>query len=432
MWPAFDSSIAAWIIFAATYFIISFQGIPRIHLDRPAAAMLGGTLMVVGGVLTLEEAWRAIEPHTIILLLGMMILNVFLDLSGFFEMMVKRVLHAAEHPFRLLLGLAVLSGVLSALFLNDTTCLMLTPPLVMLLKRSKLPPAPFLLTLAMSSNVGSVVSLTGNPQNMLIGQFGGISYIEFMLWLLLPGAAGMAALLGILRFRYRRELEIAIDPNATTSETPEGLIDRVLLKKTLIVLGLVLIGFVATSQLAVVSMVGAGLLILWTGIPASKVLARVDWILLLFFSGLFIVIRGLEQAGGVEHFAHLTNGIRDWPLTMRVVLFSLVTIAACNLVSNVPYVMLVQSIVPTLGDPNSGEPQLMWLVLAVASTFGGNLTIPGSVATLIVLEGAKDDVQIGFFEFLKVGLWMVGVTVAVGLLVLLGEHWVWERVFAAR
>lgn len=427
MWTSIDSSVAAWMIFAATYFVISFQGIPRIHLDRPAAAMLGGTLMVVCGVLTLEEAWEAIEPHTIILLLGMMILNVFLDLSGFFEMMVKKVLHAAEHPFRLLLGLAVLSGGLSALFLNDTTCLMLTPPLVMLLKKSKLPPAPFLLTLAMSSNVGSVVSLTGNPQNMLIGQFGQISYVEFLLWMLLPGIAGMGALLLILRWRYHRELQIEIEVPPSAGETPEALIDRALLKKTLVVLSLVLIGFVATSQLALVSMAGAGLLILWTGIPASKVLARVDWILLLFFSGLFIVIHGLEKAGGVEQFAALTKGMQDWPLVTRIGVFSLVTIAACNLVSNVPYVLLVQSIVPTLG-----EPKLMWLVLALVSTFGGNLTIPGSVATLIVLEGAKDDVQIGFFEFLRVGLWMVGVTVVVGILILLGEYWVWEQVMGGR
>lgn len=427
MWTSIDSSVAAWMIFAATYFVISFQGIPRIHLDRPAAAMLGGTLMVVCGVLTLEEAWEAIEPHTIILLLGMMILNVFLDLSGFFEMMVKKVLHAAAHPFRLLLGLAVLSGGLSALFLNDTTCLMLTPPLVMLLKKSKLPPAPFLLTLAMSSNVGSVVSLTGNPQNMLVGQFGQISYLEFLLWMLLPGIAGMGALLLILRWRYHRELQIEIEVPPSAGETPEGLIDRALLKKTLVVLSLVLIGFVATSQLALVSMAGAGLLILWTGIPASKVLARVDWILLLFFSGLFIVIHGLEKAGGVEQFAALTKGMQDWPLLTRIGVFSLVTIAACNLVSNVPYVLLVQSIVPTLG-----EPKLMWLVLALVSTFGGNLTIPGSVATLIVLEGAKDDVQIGFFEFLRVGLWMVGVTAVVGILILLGEYWVWGQVMRGR
>jgi len=417
MIPIPDQPTLAWIIFGATYFLISFQNLPGIPLDRPAAAMLGATLMVVCGILTLEQAWQAIEPNTIILLLGMMILNVFLDLSGFFELMVQKVLRSARRPLRLLIGLAVLSGTLSALFLNDTTCLMLTPPLVMLLKRSKLPPAPFLLTLAMSSNVGSVVSLTGNPQNMLIGQFGSISYLEFMLWLLLPGIASMAALLGILRLRYRRELRAEPVHASTAEETPAGLVDQVLLKKSLIVLSLVLAGFVATSQLAIVSMVGAGLLLLWTGIPASKVLARVDWILLLFFAGLFIVIEGLERAGGVESFASLTRGLRDWPLLWQIVLFSLVTILACNVVSNVPYVLLVQSIIPTLA-----EPRLMWLVLALVSTFAGNLTIPGSVATLIVLEGAKEDVHVGYFEFLRVGIRMVALTVILGLLILLGEY----------
>lgn len=412
----FEPTVIAWVIFAATYILISFQNIPGVPLDRPAAAMLGATLMVVCGILTLEQAWQSIEPHTIVLLLGMMILNVFLDLSGFFEMMVKKVLHSARHPFRLLIGLAILSGSLSALFLNDTTCLMFTPPLVMLLKRSKLPPAPFLLTLAMSSNVGSVISLTGNPQNMLVGQFGQISYLEFLLWQFLPGVAGMLALLLIVSIRYRRELHAELIHTAV-EDLPEGLVDETLLKKTLIVLGFVLIGFIATSQLAIVAMAGAGVLILWTGIPASKVLSRVDWLLLLFFSGLFIVIEGVQKSGGVESLADVTRNLREWPLLWQIALFSIVTVVACNLVSNVPYVLLVQSIIPTLA-----EPRLMWLVLALVSTFGGNLTIPGSVATLIVLESAKDDVHIGFFEFFRVGLWMVGLTIFVGLLILVSEY----------
>jgi Na+/H+ antiporter NhaD/arsenite permease-like protein len=200
-------------------------------------------------------------------------------------------------------------------------------------------------------------------------------------------------------------------------------IDRTLLVKTLVVLGGVLVGFVTLGQLPLVAMTGAVVLLLIARRPTGEVLARVDWLLLAFFAGLFIVVRGLERTGLVAEFA---AAVRPWygsTLGTQVPMFSLVTVAASNVVSNVPFVILARETVPTLL-----EPQLMWLVLAMASTLAGNLTIPGSVATLIVLETARrhepsGPPHVGFVEFLRVGLPVTLLTTSLGAAILLAEHW---------
>ncbi|MFO1021622.1 MAG: anion transporter [Planctomycetales bacterium] len=409
------------LIFAGTYLLICFQNIPRLRLDRPGAALVGAVLMVICGILTFDQAWQAIEAHTIVLLLGMMILNVFLDLAGFFDLAAHFILRLAGTPLRLLMGLCLVSGLLSALFLNDTVCLMLTPPLLVILRRTELPPAPFLIALAMSANVGSVMTITGNPQNMLIGQFGHISYLEFLAWQFPVGVVGMAAMILLLRWHYapafRKRPLLTLGDGPLADSPHEVKYDKPLLIKSLAVLFLVLLGFVCSTNLALVAISGAGLLIIWSRIPTSAILAKVDWVLLLFFACLFIVVDGLEQTGVVKQIAAVTRDLHGPTLATQVPVFSLITAIACNVVSNVPYVILAQDIVPEFS-----EPRLMWLVLAMASTFAGNLTIPGSVATLIVLEAAKKEVTISFFEFFVVGLKVVLVTVTLGALLLIGEQ----------
>lgn len=404
---------AALLIFAATYLILAFQKIPRLHLDRPSGAIAGAVLMVVCGVLSFDQAWQAIDARTIVLLLGMMVLNVFLEECGFFELCARRVLAAARSPVQLLVGLALLSGVLSALFVNDTVCLMLTPPLLVVLRRSRLPHLPYLITLAMSANVGSVMTITGNPQNMLIGLYSGWSYTEFLLVMLPVGMAALAALIGVLWIFYRRELAAAAAAQVFTEGEDEPLatpsIDRPLLTRSLIVLAGVLVGFVAWGDLAMAAMLGAAVMLTISGRSPGVMLRRVDWVLLAFFAGLFIVVAGLEQTGLVARANAALAQIYGDTLATQIPVFSAVTVVASNIVSNVPYVVLVRDLVPQLADP----PR-MWLVLAMASTLAGNLTIPGSVATLIVLEAAREHGQVSFWEFLRVGVPVTCVTVLLG------------------
>jgi Na+/H+ antiporter NhaD/arsenite permease-like protein len=274
----------------------------------------------------------------------------------------------------------------------------------------------------MSANIGSVMTVIGNPQNMLIAGYSGWSYGRFLLWMAPVGVAGLAILIGVLAWFYGQQLRLdSPDPAEPMAEWPQPRVDRVLLIKCLLTLVAVLIGFVAVGDLSLVALVGAAVLLIASGRPTATVLARVDWVLLAFFAGLFVVVRGLEETGLVERAARTLQPMYGKTLTTQIPVFTIATVIGSNVVSNVPLVVLAKSIVPQLI-----EPELMWLVLAMASTLAGNLTIPGSVATLIVLETAKraqpGQEPIGFVEFLRVGIPVTVLTTAVGAALLAIEH----------
>jgi Na+/H+ antiporter NhaD/arsenite permease-like protein len=414
---------AAVLIFAVTYAVIAFSKIPHLHLDRPGAALCGAALMVACGVLSFDEAWAAIDGPTIVLLLGMMILNVLLEDSGFFALAAATVMRRAGSPVRLLVGLVILSAVLSALFLNDTVCLMLTVPTIEILRKRQLPLAPYLIALAMSANIGSVMTEVGNPQNMLIAGYSGWSYIAFLAWMAPVGVVGLAVLVAILLLFYGRTLR-AYEPTAIDHQSESRpAVDRRLLVESLVVLGAVLVSFMTIGHLPEVAIAGAAILLVVSRRPAAEVLARVNWVLLAFFAGLFIVVRGLENTGLAAELTEVVRPLHGENLATQVPVFSTLTVLLSNLVSNVPFVVLAKGVVPTLI-----EPDWMWLVLAMASTFGGNLTIPGSVATLIVLETAQrrlptKETAVGFFQFFAVGLPVTIATTTLGALVLAAERW---------
>ncbi|MBM4067012.1 MAG: anion transporter, partial [Planctomycetes bacterium] len=198
--------IKSLLIFILTYIIISAQKMKWHRLDRPSGALLGAVLMVLTGVLTLDEAYRAIDFNTILLLLGMMLVIAYLKIANCFKYLSYLLITHARNSFLLLCFVSFSSGILSALFVNDTICLMFTPLLILALNQTKLNPVPFLIALATSSNIGSVVTLTGNPQNMLIGVFSKIPYVDFTLCLLPIGFLGLAANVFIIYLVFRKDI----------------------------------------------------------------------------------------------------------------------------------------------------------------------------------------------------------------------------------
>src|SRR5437868_10611319 len=207
-----QQELVATVIFAITYVLISGRQLKILPLNRPAAALLGAVLMVSTEVMTPERAYRAVNYDTIVLLLAMMLVSAYLYLAHFFEWAADAVLEFSRTPQRLLLYLTLTSGVLSALLVNDTICLMLTPLVVAVIRRGKLPLLPYLIALATSANIGGVATLVGNPQNMIIGHFSHISFPEFSRALLPAAIVGLAINFCILRLGFRKMLrETAID-----------------------------------------------------------------------------------------------------------------------------------------------------------------------------------------------------------------------------
>lgn len=401
------------VIFAATYLLIAVQRLPFIHLNRPTASLLGAVAMVVFGVLSLEQAYAAVDFDVLVFLLGLMLIVGYLEVGKFFEWAAEWVLERAATPAGLLLAVVVGGGVLSAFFVNDTICLVVTPILLAALERLRVRPQPYLLGLAMGANVGSVVSVTGNPQNMLVGIWSGASFGRF-LWGMLPVAVGGLAITYLyLRWAFRRPLAEPFPQRLTPAPIQP---DFPLVVKGLIMFGVAVIGWLAGGSLPLVAITSGALMVAIAQRDPAFAVERVDWDLLLLFSGLFVVMRGLEATGAVawidqRAFAFAQGGSEG--LTGGVVSGMMVLLS--NLISNVPAVMLWRDVVPHL--PHA---ELMWRIVAMSSTFAGNLLLIGSVANLIVAERAEDKgIRIGFGEYARVGVPVTLLTVVWGTAVLL-------------
>jgi Na+/H+ antiporter NhaD/arsenite permease-like protein len=399
--------IAALVIFVATYLFLAGAEVPFLKLDRPGGAVAGAVAMVACGVLTPAQVYRdAISWDTLVLLLGMMVITSVMARAGIFRFISWVALRRAHGPRALLAILVVVAGAMSALLVNDTVCVMCTPLVVALIDAAALPALPYLLGLAFASNAGSVATLTGNPQNMLIGTLSGISYAAFSRALLVPAALSLAAVLAILLIAFRRELAWKrLDVQVAPPPLQRGLAWLCLAG-----LAFVLAGFLLGYSLAWTAMTGAALLLVLSRQSPKAMFAQVDGTLLLFFAGLFVVTHGVAQAGITERIHEALAPLFGHDATQQTLRFGLFTVAACQLVSNVPFVLLAAHWVPKLADPHLG-----WVSLALVSTLAGNLTPVASVANLIVLELAGDKGKIPFLRFLWLGALCTFIPLALGL-----------------
>ncbi len=398
--------LAATIVFAATYLILAIGRLPGFRVDRTGAAIIGASLMIAFNVLTLDEAYAAINFDTIILLFGTMIVVANLRLSGFFNLVSEWVMTHAHHPVTLLAAIVVVSGFFSAFFVNDTMCLVLTPLVLEVVLALRRNPVPYLLAVAMASNIGSVATITGNPQNMMIGAFSGIRYREFAAALAPVGAIGLLVVVPVIVAVYRSEFRDAAHVTPARSRIH---VDRPLMWKSLVASAAMIVFFFLGWPVPKVAIVTGALLLLTRRVKPEKVYREINFALLVLFAGLFIVIAAVEK---VSLPALLLNAVSDRPLGRHAVLAGFTSVLS-NLVSNVPAVLLFKPIIPHLADPKKA-----WLTVAMASTLAGNLTVLGSIANLIVIQLARRRVEISFWEYFKVGAPVTAVTVAFGILFL--------------
>jgi Na+/H+ antiporter NhaD/arsenite permease-like protein len=399
--------LVALVAFTGTYVGLAVGHLPGFRVDRTGVAIIGAAVMVVSGVLPWEKAVAAVDAHTLVLLFGMMIVAAYLRLSGFFHLVTHAVVRRARTPAALLGAVIGASGVLSALFVNDVICLVLAPVVLSIVRRLRLPPVPYLLALATAANVGSVATLTGNPQNMLIGGFSGIGYRVFLAREAPIALVGLVCTHLVIWLVYRRQLPVILPAADLDVSFP---VHRALLAKTVLVVCVMLVAFLAGVPIALVAVGGAAYLLLTRRVNPKKVYREIDWDLLVLFTGLFVLIGGIEEA-------RLTEYLFGWAgrfALYRPAVLTVVTAVLSNLVSNVPAVLLFKSVIPTFG-----EPARAWLILAMASTLAGNLTILGSVANLIVVEAAREErVTVGFWEYARVGIPLTIVTLVLGWLLL--------------
>lgn len=388
-------NILIYLVFLLTYVLIASRRLSLLPIGRPAGALLGAVLMLVIGALTPEESYAAIDYDTIVLLFGTMVLTVYLERAGFFEWLAGRVLSLSRTPWGLLTATSLISGFLSALLVNDTVCLFLTPVVISACIRANLPLGPYLIALATSANIGSSATLVGNPQNMIIGSLSKFSFIEFFLYAGPAAAVGLFLNIGLLWLYYGRGL-----PKKMSLDYPVVLPgNRNHLWIVLMVTGGVIIGFFAGFHLGYTALAGISILILIEREDPRGVFSRVDWPLLLFFCCLFIVVAGLSKTGIIESSWKASAPYLAISEPTGLVLFSALMTFGSNLVSNVPMVMLTGPHLHELGSAPLG-----WVLLAYVTTVAGNFTLIGSVANIIVAERARNHYSLGFFEYLRFGV----------------------------
>ncbi|MBZ0303037.1 MAG: anion transporter [Anaerolineae bacterium] len=390
------------LIVTAVYAAIAVGHIPWLRMNRATIALAGAALLVAVGAIHEPEAYAALDMGTLLLLAAMMVVNVNLRLAGFFRFVGSRTLRLAHGP-RLLLALVIVSsGLLSAIFLNDPVCLMLTPLVVDLTRRLGRDPIPYLVGLAAAANIGSTATITGNPQNMIIGQASAIPYLTFLVHLGPVAVVGLFICWGVIVRVYPGEFRGRLPE--VTLPTPHTFTP--LLSRTLWVVAGLMIAFLAGVPI-VTAACGAAALLLVSRLNPAKLL-DLDWDLLAFFAGLFVITGALTATGLSAQLFERTAPL----LRSGIPLFSVVVAVLSNVVSNVPAVLLLRPEIASFANP-----QQTWLVLAMASTLAGNLTLLGSAATLIVAEVARvHGARLEFAAYLRAGVPITILTLAFGVL----------------
>lgn len=400
--------IVAAIIFTATYAVISLRRLPGIEVGMHTAALAGAVLMLVFGIVSASDAWHSLNLDVLFLLLGMMLLVGSLDACGFFGIVANLLILKVSDGRRLLVRVMVLSAVLSALMLNDAVVLLLTPAVIRCCRAMKANPIPYLIGVFVSANIGSCATIVGNPQNAYIATHAGIGFMEFTMELLPMAAMCLVAATVMMLALFRKR--ISAEPSEPISEPIRD--RRTLYAVIAITVGTIVMFTLSTMldlELASIAMTGGCLALIVVslkGLPVfTGVMRRVDWKVLLFFIGLFVIMAGAVSSGLVDMIASAFPGFDDGsPSMMELTVF---TVILSNLISNVPSVILI-------GDMIGNASASAWLVLSASSTLAGNLTMIGAAANVIVSEEAeKEGIRLDFRKYLAIGIPVSLVTLAV-------------------
>lgn len=380
------TQIIALIIFIVTYIGIIADKLPLLRLNRKSIAFVGSIMMIVFGVISFEDAIKSIDFDTITLLLGMMIIISTLRLEGFFAFISQTTMTKAKTTNLLLFSIVFITGFASAFLVNDVVVLLFTPIIIQFCRKANLNPLPFLLAEIFSSNAGSLMSITGNPQNMIIGIASQISYGKFMLIMAPIAILSMLIIIFVIKKSnadiFQNNTLIAIPKDTSTY-------DFKTMRNSLIIFCLVVVAFflskIINLSIPLIALGGASLVLIFTKQDGKQILAGVDWSLLLFFASLFIIVAAIRQSGVLD----IVFEISLQQNTLSILVIFLLSLILSQLVSNVPYVVLVLPIFAL------AKSDILWLSLAASSTLAGNLTIIGAMANLIVIEQAqKENVRI--------------------------------------
>lgn len=415
-----------WIALAV--FVITYGAIASDRVDRTLAALLGGAVVILAGIITQETAFAAVDWNVIFLLFGMMVIAGVMRRTGVFGWLAIRTVRLARgEPLTILLLLAGITALLSAFLDNVTTIVLLVPVTLYIATTLRLSPIPFVLAEVLASNIGGTATLIGDPPNILIGSASGLTFVDFLLNLAPVAIVILVVFGGLMALVFRRQMTVApeVREAVLAIDDSEFISDHRLLRLSLLVLALTITGFLFASvihqQPATIALLGAVALLLLARLEPEELIREVDWSTLLFFVGLFVLVEGLVATGVITALGtglvEITGG--DQAVTTLGLLW--VSGIASALVDNIPYTATMIPVVEQLGASGL-EIEPLWWALALGACLGGNATIIGASANVVAANaGARAGHPISFGRFLRIG----GLVAVMSLLI--SSVYVWLR-----
>lgn len=399
-------ALLAGIVFLVTYALIATE-----RIDKTIAALLGGTAVVLLGLVTQEAAFGAVDLNVIFLLAGMMILAGILRRTGFFAWLAIRSVKVADgDPLRLLVVLALVCAGLSAFLDNVTTVVLIAPVTLYVASVLRVSPVPFLIAQILASNIGGTATLIGDPPNIMIGSAAGLDFVEFLQNLAPVAAVILLVFLAMVRWFYRRDLEVHAEVRETVMalDEREVLTDPALLRTSLAVVAVVIIGFLVAHlvglEAGTIALAGAAVLTLLARLDAETVLREVEWATLFFFVGLFMLVEALVQVGIVDAIANGLITLTGGDATVLTIGMIWLSGIASAIIDNIPYTATMIPVVQGLGT--AGVPiEPLWWALALGACLGGNATIVGASANVVVGNlASRSGSPISFGLFVRYGI----------------------------
>ncbi len=393
------------IILAATLIVFTTGKSKAIRIDRTGIAIIGAAAVIVSGLLTFDEATRAVDWRTITILFSMMIISSGLQISGIFDLAGVWISDKIRRSSDFLLATLLVSAGMSMVCINDIVCIVLTPVIIAICRKSRIPPLPHLLAVALGSNLGSACTIAGNPQNIMIGSLSGLEFMAYARAVAVPVLISIAICYAVLRIEYRDSLP------ETTPEKHHAVYDPHMIAKAVIITAAVIAAFCLGFDMALTAACGAAFMLITRRVNPEKIYKHIDFNLLVLFAGLFIIIAGAEKSGLIRLIISSCGQFADMS---NYLVFQTGTVILSNIVSNVPAVMLLQYFIP-----QGAESGLWWTGMAYFSTCAGNLTITGSIANLIVAEkAAKENINLDWKSYLKAGVPVTIASVITGMLLI--------------
>ena len=413
-------------IIAIVIFLVTMAAIMTEKLHRTVAAVAGALLLILTGVLSVESGFSYVDLNTLGVLIGMMLFVAVVKNSGIFEYIaIKAAKIAKGRPWPLMVLFALITAVLSAFLDNVTTVLLIGPMTLAITSMLRINPIPFFMTQIMASNIGGTATLIGDPPNIMIGSAAGLSFTDFITNTGVAVLFVLAATIVCFYFIYGRKLHV--EPEAMDSilqlDENKAIKDRSLLIKSVVMILLVVFGFVFHSQLhlesCTIALTAAAVMLLIGRQDVEEIVAGVEWTTILFFTGLFIVVGGLQETGVIQILANGLMDLTEGHMTLTILLILWVSAIVSSFLDNIPFVATLSPLILTMQSSGVDVTPLWWAV-SLGACLGGNGTLIGASAN-VVLSGISNrhGFPITFASYFKVGFPLMLVSVAISTVFLL-------------